>query len=66
MTMKAKKSTNKKSNVNQPVMCSQPKSVSIEKADNGFTISTYTDKGRKQLIAKNESEALRHAKELLK
>lgn len=57
----AKKNTNKI----VPLVYSEPKSVRIEKADNGFTVSTYTDKGCKQMVAKTETEAIRHAKTLL-
>jgi hypothetical protein len=44
---------------------SMPKTVTISKADNGFTVSCYTDKGQKSMIAKSENEAVRHAKTLL-
>lgn len=60
MAKKPKKTTN-----SLVVPYSEPKSVRIEKADNGFTVSTYTDRGCKQMVAKSESEAIRHAKSLL-
>lgn len=56
----------KKKQLLQPVTpYSEPKSVRIEKADNGFTVSTYTNTGCKQMVAKTEAEAIRHAKSLL-
>lgn len=49
-----------------PVAYHRPKSVRIEKAGNGFTVCSYTDNGEKTMVAKSESEAVRHAKEMLK
>jgi hypothetical protein len=44
---------------------SSPKSVTIQAASNGYTVSMWTDKGYKNMIAKSESEAMKHAKSLL-
>lgn len=41
------------------------KSVSIKKANNGFVVSSYTDKGEKTFIAKTKKEAKGHADKLL-
>jgi len=49
-----------------PVSMSQPKSVRIEKAGNGYTVCQYTDGGEKKMVAKSEVEAMRHAKDMLK
>lgn len=59
---KTNKRTTKQKEAPSPVA---PISVSIEKADNGFTVSVWADDGRKTLIAKNEAEAFRHVKTLL-
>lgn len=48
-----------------PVRMSDRKSVSINKADNGYVISSYTETGEKTFIAKTKKEAKRHADKLL-
>lgn len=63
--MKKKSSPKKTNTVAVAPKYHEPKSVRIEKADNGFTVSTYTDSGCKQMVAKSEAEAIRHAKSLL-
>lgn len=62
--MATKKKPSKQA-VSIAVPYNEPKSVRIEKADNGFTVSTYTGNGCKQMVAKTETEAIRHAKKLL-
>lgn len=59
---KSKSTTKQKEALISPTA---PTSVSIEKADNGFTVSVWGDEGRKTLIAKSEAEAFRHVKTLL-
>lgn len=44
---------------------SSRKSVNITKASNGYVVSSYTDKGEKTMIAKNKTEAKKHADKLL-
>lgn len=56
---------NKKNLVAPATACCEPKSVRIEKAENGYTVSMWTEKGNKQMVAKTETEAIRHAKNLL-
>ena len=48
-----------------PVRMSDKKSVSINKANNGYVISSYTETGEKTFIAKTKTEAKRHAAKLL-
>lgn len=43
----------------------EKRSVRITEADNGFSVSTYGPKGEQIMVAKNEAEAMRHAKALL-
>jgi hypothetical protein len=43
----------------------EPKRVTIEKASNGFTVSTYTGNGTKLMVAKSSKEAVSAAKKLL-
>lgn len=50
----------------QPVLAGERKSVSIQKANNGFVVSTYTEKGEKVFIAKTKKEAKKFADKLLK
>jgi len=47
------------------VAMSGPKSVRIEKAENGFTVSCYTGEGEKSMVAKSSTEAVKHAKGML-
>lgn len=63
-TKKTKKQAPKEGPV--PASYSEPKSVRIERADNGLTVRTWGPKGEVLRVAKSEQEALRHAKELLK
>ena len=44
----------------------EPKEVKIEKAANGFVITTYSDNGRSVEVAKTLTEANRIAKRILK
>ena len=44
----------------------EPKSVTIEKADNGHTVHQWGPNGKIIKVAKSDAEALRHAKEMLK
>ncbi len=60
----AKKTT--KNTIATAMPMHEPKSVRIEKADNGLTVRTWGPKGEVLRVAKSEAEALRHAKELLK
>ena len=48
-----------------PVLISDRKSVNINKASNGYVISSYTDTGEKTFIAKTKSEAKKYADKLL-
>ena len=57
------KSKSKKS-VDAPV-ASQRKSVDIQKANNGYVVSQWTDKGQKTFIAKTTKEAQAFATKLL-
>jgi hypothetical protein len=41
------------------------KSISIKKANNGYVVNMWTDKGETTFIAKNEAEATRYIKKLL-
>lgn len=43
----------------------EKKCIRITEADNGFSVSTYGPKGEQIMVAKNEAEAMRHAKALL-
>jgi hypothetical protein len=44
----------------------EKKSVRITEADNGFTVCAYGGNGGpKEMVAKSEGEAMRHAKALL-
>lgn len=63
----AKKAPSKKRNTKAAVAMpmNEHKSVNIKKANNGFVISSYTDKGEKTLIAKTKKEANAHANKLL-
>jgi hypothetical protein len=42
------------------------KHVDIKKANNGFVVSSYSDKGEQVFVAKNKTEAKKHANKLLK
>ena len=42
----------------------EPKSVRIQEADNGFTVSHYGPQGHVEKVAKSHAEAFRHAKEM--
>ena len=44
----------------------EPKEVKIEKAANGFVITTYSDSGRSVEVAKTITEANRISKRILK
>ena len=55
----------KKKNTTVAMPMNEHKSVSIKKANNGFVVSSYTDKGEKTLIAKTKKEAKQHADKLL-
>jgi hypothetical protein len=66
MVTKKKATSRKKSAPPQPTVSNNEKrSVRITEADNGFSVSTYGPKGEQILVAKNEAEAMRHAKMLL-
>ncbi len=41
------------------------KNVNITKAENGYVVSSYGDKGEKTVIAKNKTEAKKAANKLL-
>tara|TARA_R100000963_G_scaffold33306_1_gene25563 strand:+ start:170 stop:370 length:201 start_codon:yes stop_codon:yes gene_type:complete len=60
-----KKSKSKAKTVETPVMASDRKSVSINKASNGFVVSSYTDTGEKTFIAKTKKDAKKFADKLL-
>ena len=63
---KGKKTTLKGNSPAPPTACyAEKRSVRITEADNGFTVSTYGPKGEQSMVAKSESEAMRHAKVLL-
>lgn len=62
--MAAKKKVSKSVPQVQPVY-REKRCVRITEADNGFSVSTYGPKGEQIMVAKNEAEAMRHAKELL-
>jgi len=62
MATPKKKKTVRKTAVEAPI--ANATSVSIDKADNGYTVSAYTDNGHKRMVAKSHSEALRHVKSL--
>lgn len=48
-----------------PVTESSRKSVNITKANNGFVVSSYTDKGEITIIAKTKKEAKKASDKLL-
>ena len=41
------------------------KHVDVKKANNGYVVSSYSDKGEKTFIAKTKAEAKKHADKLL-
>ena len=60
------KTKKKKATSAMPVSANQYTSVDIRKADNGFVISTYSDKGKaKTFVAKDKPEMQRISKKLL-
>lgn len=59
---KSKKTTAKTCS---PVRQSQRTSVDIKKANNGFVVSQWNDKGEKVFIAKDRKEASKIANKLL-
>ena len=65
MPKKAPKKPKKKVVAETAMSMNDHKSVSIKKANNGFVVSSYTDKGEKTLIAKTKKEAKSHADKLL-
>ena len=62
MPKKPKKKATRKS---QPASFSTRKSVDIKKANNGFVVSSFDDKGEKVFIAKTKKEAKQQANKLL-
>jgi len=68
-TKPVKKQTTKKkrkATSAMPVSANQYTSVDIRKADNGFVISTYSDKGKsKTFVAKDKPEMQQISKKLL-
>ena len=60
-----KKVKSKVKSIEVPVLMSDRKSVNINKASNGYVISSYTDTGEKTFIAKTKSEAKKYADKLL-
>lgn len=49
-----------------PMAYSEPKRVTIEKAGNGFVVEHHGPHGRKSMVAKNEVEAMKHMKKMIK
>ncbi len=49
--------TSKKAKLSAPT--TEPISIRVEKAENGFIISRFNEKGRKQIIAKNIREVVK-------
>lgn len=62
MKKKSSGKKNKNADMTQPVLS---KSVRMEKISNGFVVSTYTDKGEKQVFAKTKKEAKEVAAKML-
>lgn len=60
----AAKKTTKKKVLAEPVRSSS-RSVDIEKASNGYVVSSWNDGNKKTLIAKTREEAKKHADKLL-
>jgi len=44
---------------------SSPPSIRIEKADNGFIVSRYSDAGMKQMVFKDAKEAVEGMKKMM-
>ena len=65
MTKKAPEKKKKKVAAAVVMPMNEHKSVNIKKANNGFVVSSYTDKGEKTFIAKTKKEAKGHADKLL-
>lgn len=62
--MKHKKSV--KSTAPAAVVSNNPPSVTVEKAGNGFILSSYTDKGRKTAIAADHTQMMKCMKQMMK
>ncbi len=63
-----KKPTKGKVVKNKPVSAmpaNSRKHVDVKKANNGYVVSSYSDKGEKTFIAKTKAEAKKHADKLL-
>ena len=50
---------NKKKKVKLSAPTSEPISIKIEKAENGFIVSRFSEKGRRQIVAKNIREVIK-------
>lgn len=64
----AKGKKSKSTRVDEPVpSCRyhEPKSITVEKAANGFVITHYTDSGRSTEIARTQTEVNRISKRIL-
>ncbi len=65
--MAHKKTRGKKKSIDQAVPYPEDsKEVSIKKAKNGYVVSSYSMNGGTTYIAKNKTEAKKHANKLLK
>jgi|TARA_R110000823_G_scaffold25694_1_gene75581 3-phenylpropionate/cinnamic acid dioxygenase small subunit len=60
-----KKTKSKKSIANVSLMRSDHKSVDIRKANNGYVVSSYNEKGSQTYIAKTKSEAKKYSDKML-
>ena len=50
----------------KPIKYSEPTSVRVEKAENGFIVSRFTDKGTKQVICKDMREMIKAVNKMFK
>lgn len=66
MNRKASRKPAKPEAVNVPIVqFREPKSVRVEKAENGVTVRSWGPKGERVMVAKTMQEALKHAEKLL-
>jgi len=54
-----------KAQANVVMPMSGPKCVRIQEAENGYTVSMYTENGEKSMIAKDFDEVMKCAKEMM-